>query len=175
MDPEVLTTGVILKVLLTAAAGALLGWVPAMFMAARTERFAREREIWKRDADRCDRLEEAAGELVDRFGAYGIRPEEYGALGGKIAALGTLSGKFPRHPRIQKAVRDLRNTLDRMWADRNQYSSMQEREEILKELRDRQAALLSACSEAVGRGQPGLLAKVRRRIEMVTKKRGGLV
>lgn len=69
----------------------------------------------------------------------------------KIGDMARLAGKFPRHPGIQQAIRDLHNTASRMWADRNHYDSNEERKAITAELRDRQAALLAACGRALGR------------------------
>jgi hypothetical protein len=62
-----------------------------------------------------------------------------------------LAGKFPRYPGIQKAIRDLHNRASRMWANRNHYDSNEERTAITAELLERQAMLLAACGQALGR------------------------
>jgi hypothetical protein len=79
------------------------------------------------------------------------RPEDWDPIGKKIGDMARLAGKFPRYPRIQKAIRDLRNTASRMWAERNHYDSNEERMAITAELEERQAALLAACNHALGR------------------------
>jgi hypothetical protein len=140
-----------LTVLFSAIVGALISFVPTLFLTARTERLSRERELWRRDAERCEELEELAGKLTDRLSQWGVRPEEWEPIGTQIGDLARLSGRFPRYPDIQKAIRDLHNTTSRMWADRNHYDSQAEREAVQAELRTRMAILLGACSQALGR------------------------
>jgi hypothetical protein len=138
-------------VLLGTVTGALAGLGPALFLAEKAERRERGRELWRRDADLCAQLELLAGQITDRLSAWGVRPEEYDAIGGKIAEVAFLSGSFPRYPHIQRAIHDLHNTAGRMWADRNRYDSNEERKAITAELRERQSALLAACDQALGR------------------------
>jgi hypothetical protein len=97
-------------VLLGTVTGALAGLGPALFLAEKAERRERGRELWRRDADLCGQLEQLAGEVTDRLRSWGIRPEEYDAIGGKIAEMALLSGRFPRYPGIQQTIRDHHNT-----------------------------------------------------------------
>jgi hypothetical protein len=138
-------------VLLPAAAGALLAFFPSLLLARRAERQARGRELWRRDADLCARLEELAGEITDRLSGWAVRPDQWEEIGEKIGDLGRLSGKFPRYPIIQQCVRDLHNTAGRMWADRNHYDSNEERKAVTAEIRERLAALLAVGDKATGR------------------------
>jgi hypothetical protein len=85
------------------------------------------------------------------LGRWDVRSEEWDPIGKKIGDMARLAGKFPRYPRIQKAIRDLHNTASRMWADRNRYQSKEERKAITAELEERQAALLADCGHALGR------------------------
>jgi gas vesicle protein len=153
MESDTLTTTAILKVLFTATAGALIAFIPSLLLAGRAEKQARSRELWRRDADLCARLEELAGEITDRLSGWAVRPEQWEEIGEKIGELGQLSGKFPRYPVIQQCVRDLHNTAGRMWADRNHYDTNEERKAVTAEIRERQAALLAACGKATGRRQ----------------------
>ena len=132
----------------------LLGGVGAIILmlltAQVTERRERRRELWRRDAELCGELEQLAGVLVDRLRDHGISPEEYDQLGAKIGELARLSGRFPRFPTIQAAIRDLHNTASRIWADGNRYQTQQERQEVMAALGARQSAVLAACDSAVG-------------------------
>jgi hypothetical protein len=149
MTADNLTTAAL--VLFSTVTGALISIVPALFLANKAERRERARELWRRDAALCTQLEELAGEISDRLSGWAMRPEDYDPLGGKIAEMALLSGKFPRHPQVQQAIRDLHNTAGRMWTDRNRYDSQQEREQVIAELRERRDQLLAACSDAIGR------------------------
>jgi gas vesicle protein len=138
-------------VLFGTVTGALIGMVPALFLAEKAERLARARELWRRDADLCAQLEELAGEITDRLSGYAVRPDEWDALGAKIGDLARLSGKFPRHGAIQLAIRDLHNTAGWVSGNQNRFDTKQEREQATAELQDRMAKLLAACSNAIGR------------------------
>lgn len=151
IEGDPLTMSAVMKVLFSATAGALIAFVPTFFLASRAEKTGRERELWRRDADLCGQLEQVAGEITDRLSAWGVRPEDYDVIGGKINNMALLSGRFPRYPRIQRSILDLHNTASRMWADRNHYDSNEERKAVTSELRERQAALLAACDEVTGR------------------------
>jgi hypothetical protein len=140
--------------LLSTAWGALLTFIPQLIRDGTAERRERGRELWRRDVDLCAELEEIAGEITDRMSGWAMRPEDWDPMGKKIGDLARLSGKLPRHPPIQRAIRDLHNTASRMWADRNRYDSNEERKAITAELEERQTALLAACGQAIGREAP---------------------
>jgi hypothetical protein len=131
--------------------GAIVGFVPQYVLAAQAERREQRLELWRRDADLCWRLEDLAGEITHRLNGFAMRPEDYDALAPKIVALGLLAGKFPRHPKIQRCIRDLHNTVSRIWADRGRYDAQAERQAAMTELNERQDVLLAACGHAVGR------------------------
>lgn len=136
-------------VTLAAAGIALLGSILSLFISTRLALQKERRQLlWAKELDRFFELEELAGDLVEELSGYRSIPKDPTPLTQKFAVLDEAAGRFGRYPKVRQAIRDLHNTLDRMFvAKRDQQNDQEVRAELDPTFRK----LLAACDRVVGR------------------------
>lgn len=103
-------------VTLAAAVLALAGSLVTVFLGTRLALRKEKRQLlWGKELDRFFALEELAGELVEFLGGYRPIPDDRTELAEKLDALERAGGHFARYPKVRQAIRDLHNTLNRMF------------------------------------------------------------
>ncbi len=131
---------------LVASLIALLGSILSLCISTRLAIHKERRQLlWSKELDRIFALEELAGELVGELGSYGAIPDDFYD---KFQALGRSAGKFYRYPEVSQSIRDLHNTLGRMFSAKR---DKEDDREIRNELDPAFRKLLSACDAVVGR------------------------
>lgn len=136
-------------VTLVAAVIALLGSILSLYISTRLAVQKERRQLlWSKELDRFFELEQLAGELVEELGSYRPIPEDRTSLERRFQVLELAAGRFGRYPGVRQAIRDLHNTLGRMFAaKRDQDDDRSVRTELEPALR----TLLAACDDVVGR------------------------
>lgn len=136
-------------VTLAAAVIALLGSVLSLYISTRLAVQKERRQLlWSKELDRFFELEQLAGELVEEMGSYQSIPDDRTSLARRLQALELAAGRFGRYPGVRQAIRDLHNTLSRMFAaKRDRYDDRSVRTELEPAFRK----LLAACDDVVGR------------------------
>ena len=140
----------IIAALLTAVP-TLVGVLVGGFVTLRVMHSQRSELLWSKELDRFLALEELAGELVEEIGNYRPIPDE-GATPSftmKFKALEGAAGRFRRYPQVCQAIRDLHNTVGRLY-DSKKHRDDDERA-IRGELGPAFQMLLSACDGVIGR------------------------
>jgi hypothetical protein len=133
-----------------ALAGSILSLLIGTGLAIRKER---RQLLWSKELDRFFDLEELAGELVEFMGSYRAIPDDRTELAGKLESLERADGRFARYPGVRQSVRDLHNTLGRMFVAKR--DAEDDREEVRKELDPAYRKLLAACDKALKREVEG--------------------
>jgi hypothetical protein len=136
-------------VILAAAVIALLGSVLSLHISTRLAVQKERRQLlWSKELDRFFELEQLAGQLVEELGSYRPISEDRTSLEERFQALEVAAGRFARYPGVRQAIRDLHNTLGRMFvAKRDRDDDRSVRTELEPAFRK----LLAACDDAVGR------------------------
>jgi hypothetical protein len=134
---------------LAAALIALFGSLLSLYISTRLAIQKERRQLlWSKELDRVFALEELAGDLVEELGSYRPIPEDPSGLGSKLAELERAAGRFARYPGVRQAIRELNNTLGRMFVAKR---DREDDREIRGELELAFRKLLSACDIVVGR------------------------
>ncbi len=134
------TSGIItLSAAIIALAGSILSLLISTVLAVRKER----RQLrWSKELDRFFQLEELAGALIEDLGGYRPVPEDRAELSDKLSSLELAAGRFARYPEVRQAIRDLHNTLSRMFVAKR---DSEDDREVRKELDPAFRKLLQAC------------------------------
>jgi hypothetical protein len=136
-------------VTLAAAGIALLGSILSLFISTRLAiQKERRQRLWAKELDRFFELEELAGDLVEELRGYRPIPEDRTTLTQRFAVLEQAAGRFSRYPEVRQAIRDLHNTLGRMFVAKRDDQNDQE---VRAELDPTFRKLLAACDKVVGR------------------------
>jgi len=136
-------------VTLAAAVISLLGSVLSLFISTRLAiKKERRQLLWSKELDRFFELEELAGALVEELGSYRPIAEDRTGLVQSFEALGRAAGRFGRYPEVRQAIRDLDNTLGRMFAAKR---DREDDEQVRSELDPGFQKLLAACDRVVER------------------------
>lgn len=136
-------------VTLAAAVTALLSSILSLFISTSLAIQKERRQLlWAKELDRFFELEELAGNLVEELVSYRSAPGDRTTLPQGFGALEQAAGRFGRYPEVRQAIRDLHNTLGRMFvAKRDRQNDQQVRGELDQTFRK----LLAACDKVVGR------------------------
>ena len=141
------------KVTLAAAIIALAGSLLSLFISTRLAiRKERRQLLWSKELDRFMDLEELAGELVEYMGSYRPIPGDRTELAGRLDALERSAGQFARYPGVRQAIRDLHNTLNRMFVAKR---DDRDDREVRKELDPAYRKLLAECDSVLQRDATG--------------------
>jgi hypothetical protein len=136
-------------VTLVAAVIALLGSVLSLYISTRLAVQKERRQLlWSKELDRFFELEQLAGELVEELGSYRPTPEDRVSLDTRFQALELAAGRFGRYPGVRQAIRDLHNTLGRMFVAKRDHD---DDHSVRAELEPAFQRLLAACDDVVGR------------------------
>jgi len=136
---------------LVAALIALLGSILSLFISTRLAiRKERRQLLWNKELDRFFALEELAGDLVEELGSYRPIPDDLSEFESKFEALARAAGRFSRYPEVRQAIRDLHNTLGRMFVAKRDHDDTRE---IRNELDPAFRKLLTACDTVTGRNK----------------------
>ncbi len=136
-------------VTLAAAVIALLGSVLSLYISTRLAVQKERRQLlWSKELDRFFELEQLAGELVEELGSYRPIPEDRTSLESRFQALELAAGRFGRYPGVRQAIRDLHNTLGRMFAAKRDHDDDRS---VRTDLEPAFRKLLAACDDVVGR------------------------
>jgi len=136
-------------VTLAAAVIALLGSVLSLYISTRLAVQKERRQLlWSKELDRFFELEQFAGELVEEVGSYRPIPDDRTSLERRFQALELAAGRFGRYPGVQQAIRDLHNTLGRMFAAKRDHDDDRS---VRTDLEPAFRKLLAACDDVVGR------------------------
>lgn len=134
---------------LVAAVIALLGSVLSLYISTRLAVQKERRQLlWSKELDRFFELEQLAGELVEEMGSYRPIPEDRTSLAERFQALELAAGRFGRYPEVRQAIRDLHNTLGRMFVAKRDHD---DDHSVRTELEPAWQKLLAACDDVVGR------------------------
>jgi hypothetical protein len=107
----------------------------------------RRQLLWSKELDRFFALEERAGQLVEELGSYGRLDQA--KVSASLGEFRRVAGSFVRYPGVRQAIRDLQNTLDRMFIAKQDYEDDQQ--ELRAELEVRMKQLLAACDQVTER------------------------
>ncbi|MHB0979380.1 MAG: hypothetical protein ACYC5Q_04755 [Thermoleophilia bacterium] len=141
-------------VTLVAAVLALAGSLITVFLGTRLALRKEKRQLlWSKELDRFFALEELAGELVEFLGGYRPIPDDRTELAQKLSALADAGGHFARYPKVRQAIRDLHNTLNRMFVAKR--DARDEEENVRGELDPAYRTLLRECDKVLERDARG--------------------
>lgn len=136
---------------LIAAILALAGSILSLFISTQLAVWKERRQLlWSKELDRFFELEELAGELVEFMGSYRAIPDDRTELAEKMESLERSAGRFSRYPEVRQAIRDLHNTLSRMFEAKRDRKGGRE---VRKELDPTYRRLLAACDQGRGGGR----------------------
>jgi hypothetical protein len=136
-------------VTLAAAVIALLGSILSLFISTSLAIQKERRQLlWAKELDRFFELEELAGDLVEELVSYRSALGDRTTLTQGFGALEQAAGRFGRYPEVRQAIRDLHNTLGRMFVAKR---DRQNDQEVRGELDPTFRKLLAACDKVVGR------------------------
>lgn len=136
-------------IILVAALISLFGSVLSLYISTRLALKKERRQLlWSKELDRFFALEELAGDLVEELGSYRPIPQDLSSFTRKFAALESAAGRFGRYPEVRQAIRELHNTLGRMFAAKR---DRDDDRQVQSELEPAFRKLLSACDAVVGR------------------------
>jgi len=124
--------------------GSLLVLLVGTRLALRNER---RQLLWSKELERLFALEEFAGQLVEELASH--RNVDPSIDGPRLGKFREAAGRFARYHDVRRAILQLQNTLERMFAakrDRND-----DEEQIRSELDRDLKKLLSACDQVTGR------------------------
>jgi hypothetical protein len=135
-------------VTLAAAGIAFLASILSLFIGTRLAiKKERRQLLWSKELDRFFDLEHLAGELVEDVGSYRPIPEDRASLDARLRTLELAAGRFGRYPGVRRGIRDLHNTLGRMFVAKRDH---QDDHSIRAELDPIFRKLLAACDSVVG-------------------------
>lgn len=135
-------------VTLIASILALLGSLLTILLGTRlTLRKERRQLLWSKELERFLALEELAGQLVEELASHRTLDQSF--VGPKLEEYRQAAGRFVRYDDVRRAILQLQNTLDRMFAAKRDHSDDQET--LPPELDRDLKKLLNACDHATGR------------------------
>jgi len=135
-------------VTLTASILALAGSLLTILVGTRLALLKERRQLlWSKELERFLALEELAGQLVEDLASY--RTVDRSRLGPKLEELQQSAGRFSRYDEVRRAVLQLQNTLERMFAARRDHTD--DEQELRSDLDRHLKQLLSACDQITGR------------------------
>jgi len=137
-------------VTLIAAILALAGSILSLFIGTRLAVLKERRQLlWSKELNRFFDLEELAGDLVEFMGSYQAIPDDRAELAEKLKSLEQAAGRFARYPEVRQSVRDLHNTLGRMFVAKRDKKDNED--DVRKELDPAYRKFLTACDKVLKR------------------------
>jgi hypothetical protein len=134
---------------LSAIISSVTSVVVVLFSTQVALRNERRQLRWSKELDRFFALEELAGRLVEELASY--RAFDRSILAPMLEEYRQVAGRFARYDRITKAILQLENTADRMFAAKRDHSD--DTEALRSELDSHLQKLLRACDQITGRSK----------------------
>jgi len=137
---------------LSAAVIALLGSVLSLYISTRLAVQKERRQLrWSKELDRFFELEQLAGQLVEELCSYQSITKDRVKLDERFQTLEVAAGRFARYPEVRQAIRDLHNTLGRMFMAKRDH--VDDANSVRGELDPSFRKLLIACDGALGKSK----------------------
>jgi hypothetical protein len=147
-------------VTLIASIIALVGSLLTLLVGTRLTLLRERRQVlWSKELERFFALEERAGQLVEELASY--RALDQSIVGPMMEGYRQAAGRFARYDDVRRAILQLQNTLDQMFAAKRDHDH--DERKLRPELDSDLKKLLNACDQVTER-EKLLRGRIWRRI-----------